>query len=129
MQRYICLQTLQGHSGWILSIAFSPDGQWLASGSCDRTVKIWSVQDGQCIKTLKAHTNWVWSVAFSPDGQAVASASDDGVIKLWHWQDETCPITLRTKRLYEGMNLTGAAGLSFAQKASLKALGAVELSL
>lgn len=126
LESNICLRSLQGHTGWILSVAFSPDGRWIASSSCDRTVKIWSAHNSKCLQTLEGHSNWVWSVAFSSDGQILASAGEDGVIKLWNWHTGTEIATLRPKRLYEGMNITGATGLSPAQKTSLKTLGAVD---
>jgi len=62
------LVILKGHSGWIWSIAFSPDGQTIASGSFDSSVKLWDATTGQCLNTLQG-TGGVWSVAFSPDGQ------------------------------------------------------------
>src|SRR5438876_127611 len=73
-----------GHSGFVLSVAFSPDGKMLASGSADNTIKLWDVASGQELKTLKGHSGSVYSVAFSADGKTVASGSRDTTIRLWN---------------------------------------------
>ena len=72
-----------GHSFFVKSVAFSPDGKTLASGSDDDTIKIWDVATGKELRTLSGHTSVVNSVAFSPDGKTLASGSGDGTIKLW----------------------------------------------
>jgi WD domain, G-beta repeat len=61
---------------------FSPDGQTIASGSWDNTVKLWR-RDGTLLTTLNGHESSVSSVAFSPDGQTIASGSGDNTVKLW----------------------------------------------
>ncbi|MGE5655450.1 MAG: AAA-like domain-containing protein [Actinomycetota bacterium] len=78
---------LQGHSGWVTSVSFSPDGQRLATASADRTAKLWDLQ-GQELVTFSGHSNSVWSVSFSPDGQRLATASEDGTAKLWDLQGQ-----------------------------------------
>ncbi|MTJ13271.1 hypothetical protein FJR11_11860 [Anabaena sp. UHCC 0187] len=78
------LQIFQGHSDRVTSVAFSPDGQTLASGSDDKTIKLWNVPTGSLLQTLTGHLNWVMSVAFSPDGRTLASGSNDKTIKLWN---------------------------------------------
>ena len=59
------------------SVAFSPDGKRIVSGSGDRTVKVWDATTGQETLTLKGHTRTVRSVAFSPDGKRIVSGSED----------------------------------------------------
>ena len=66
-----------------MSVAFSPDGKTLASGSMDDSIKLWDVASGKNTATLKGHDNDVYSVAFSPDGKTLASGSIDQTIKLW----------------------------------------------
>lgn len=77
------LDTLKGHSNSIVSVAFSPDGKTLVSGSWDHTIKLWYVASGKELKTFNGHSRDVYSVAFSPDGKKVASGSLDSTVKLW----------------------------------------------
>jgi len=75
--------TLKEHTGWVMSVAFSPDGKRLASASADATVKVWDTATGQEILALKGHTGFVNSVAYSPDGKRLTSASSDKTVKVW----------------------------------------------
>jgi WD40 repeat protein len=77
------VRTLRGHTNSVNSVAFSPDGNTLASGSVDATIKLWNVNTGLEILSLTGHTYHVNSVAFSSDGRTLASASSDRTIKLW----------------------------------------------
>jgi WD40 repeat protein len=83
------------HDGEVSSVAFSPDGKTLASGSLDRTIKLWDVATDNEQATLQGHTGLVWSVAFSPDGQMLASGSEDTTIKLWDVQTGQERVTLK----------------------------------
>src|ERR1700743_2636908 len=78
-----CLQTLESHSDAVRSVAFSANSQLLASGSSDRTIKIWDTATGREIQTLEGHDDSVCSVAFSQDSKILASGSSDGGVKIW----------------------------------------------
>lgn len=126
VQTGVCLQTLRGHTGAVWTLAISPDGQTLASGSNDQTIRLWDLQTGHCLHSLGEHTSWVKSVIFSSDSQILFSGSDDRTIKLWDVQTGRCISTLTVERLYEGMKIQGATGLTVAQRSTLKDLGAIE---
>jgi len=85
---------LQGHTDWVWSVSFSPDGSILASGSDDNSIKLWDVISGYCITTINDHSGGVISVTFSPDGQTLASASRDMSVKLWDIYQHKCIKTL-----------------------------------
>jgi WD40 repeat protein/Flp pilus assembly protein TadD len=77
------LRTWKGHTRPVTNLAFSPDGQRLATASMDRTVRVWEAANGRLLGTLAGHYAYVWGVAFSPDGRRLASCSDDKTVKLW----------------------------------------------
>jgi WD40 repeat protein len=82
------LAVLPGHTGYIVSLAFSPDGQMLASASRnEQTVRVWRVADGHLVRTLTGPTGFVLTVAYSPDGQVLASGGEDRTVHLWRAAD------------------------------------------
>ena len=90
-QTYQEIALLTGHTGRVTSIAFSPDGSVLSSGSQDNTVRVWDTVTGEHRRTLTGHTSVVQSVAFSPDGRTLASGSGhslsketDSTVRLWN---------------------------------------------
>ncbi|XHX79252.1 MAG: protein kinase [Stenomitos frigidus ULC029] len=83
---WVCTQTLAGHTSWVRSVVIHPNGKTIASGSGDRTVKIWDLATGTVLQTLSANAGWVRAIASSPDGQTLASCNNDRRVVLWHWE-------------------------------------------
>ena len=90
---------LSEHTGTVNSLAFSPDGTLLVSGSDDKTVKLWDLQTGGVVKTFSGHTFWVMSVSISGDLTTIASGSHDGTICLWNIQTGECQHTIGQQAL------------------------------
>jgi WD40 repeat protein len=77
---FFCL----GHTDSVSSVSFTPDGQRLATGSADRTIRIWDATSGQSLLTLRGHTGIIGQLAFTSDGRVLASGGEDGVVRLWN---------------------------------------------
>ena len=86
------LATLQGHTGWVIVLAFSEDGKTLASGDVGKVIKLWDVSTQREHATLKGHKNTINALTFAPDGPppyggCLASGSADGTIRFWDPED------------------------------------------
>jgi hypothetical protein len=77
------IRTLEGHGAWVASLAFSPNGDKLASGSGDQTIGIWNTRDWKRTAILRGHSDEVYSLSFSTDGKRLLSASKSGELLLW----------------------------------------------
>ncbi len=101
-QPWYCAHQLMGHAGSVTTVAMSPSGQVLASGSTDRRIMLWNVQSGTQIHTIdgrsflnnSGHGDRINALHFTPDGSTLVSGSDDGTIKLWNLSDRTLISTL-----------------------------------
>ena len=74
---------LRGHTQLVADLASSPDGRRLATGSLDRTIKLWDTTTGEEVFTLRGHTSGVIRVAFSPNGRRLASGGYDWTVRVW----------------------------------------------
>jgi WD40 repeat protein len=120
------LQTFAGHPGIVYAVVWSPRGDLLVSGGSDGILRWWDVQSGKCLRMRAAHQGTVLSLRKSPDGKLLASCGDDGAIHIWELKSGEHVRTLRRDRPYERLTITGIRGLTQAEIATLRALGAVE---
>jgi len=120
------LHALSESGAVVYALAWSPTGVMLLSGGSDGMLRWWDLQQRECVRVRKAHQGAVQSLKSSPDGRRLASCGDDGVINVWDLQSGDLLQTLRRDRPYERLDITGIRGLTQAQKATLRALGAIE---
>jgi WD40 repeat protein/transcriptional regulator with XRE-family HTH domain len=119
-------RALAGHPGAVSAVAWSPSGEVLISGGSDGRLRWWDLHSGECVREREAHQGTVQALKVSPDGSILASCGDDGAITLWDLERGEYLRTLRRDRPYERLDITGIRGLTEAQKATLRALGARE---
>ncbi len=91
---YVPTNVLEGHLGFVTSVAWHPDDHTLASGSWDQSIIVWDVEQGEAAATLEGHTNWVLSVAWHPDEHILASGSWDQSVIIWDVEREEALVTL-----------------------------------
>ncbi|NJK33515.1 MAG: hypothetical protein HC919_00345 [Oscillatoriales cyanobacterium SM2_2_1] len=118
------IATLTGHDGTVLSVAMTDNGTLMVSGGSDRTLRIWELPSGTLLRTIPAHKEAIYAIAMAAGNQLFASGSRDETIKLWSFPDDGQQRILREPRLYEGLDLSHATGLTLAQKNKLEMLGA-----
>jgi WD40 repeat protein len=84
------MHTLEGHTHWVQVVAFSPDGNYLASGSDDGRLLLWDPQSGKLLRSLYESSGWIWSVTFSPDGHSlIAGFNLEFKYRVWETQSWT----------------------------------------
>jgi WD40 repeat protein/transcriptional regulator with XRE-family HTH domain len=115
-----------GHPGVVSAVTWAPSGELLVSGGSDGMLRWWDVHSGECVRARQAHQGTVQSLKVSPEGSRLASCGEDGAITLWDLERGEHLRMLRRDRPYERLNITGIRGLTEAQKATLRALGAIE---
>jgi WD40 repeat protein len=88
------VQTLEGHAAEVCSVALSGDARFALSGSGDRMLRLWRLEDGRCAQTFNGHTDWVRSVFLNPDGLLALSGSWDKTLRVWEAASGNCLKTL-----------------------------------
>jgi WD40 repeat protein len=121
-----CLASWRDPGAAINAVAWHPSGTILVCGSGDGKLHWRSAESGEDIRVQEGYQGPVRLMKLSSDGQTLASCSDDGAIDLWGFESGEKLQTLRRDRPYERLDISEVQGLTEAQKASLRSLGAVE---
>jgi WD40 repeat protein len=85
-----CLRDFRGHTHWVTSVCWSPDGNFALSGNANGTLELWEIVTGRCLRILKGHTDRIDSVCFSADGNFALSGSRDNTMRLWEISTKKC---------------------------------------
>jgi WD40 repeat protein len=120
------LSALQGLMGAVYAVAWHLIGKLLISGGSDGRLCWWDLPSGACGRVREAHQGIAQALKVSPDGRRLASCGNDGTIRLWDLESGHALSTLRRDRPYERLTITGIQGLTQAEIATLRALGAVQ---
>jgi WD40 repeat protein/transcriptional regulator with XRE-family HTH domain len=120
------VRALGPHPGGAFAVTWEPSGERLLSGGSDGRLRWWDLHSGECVRMQEAHQGTVQALKMSPDGSTLASCGNDGKIRFWDLERGHALGTLRRDRPYERLNVTGIQGLTQAEIATLRALGAVE---
>jgi WD40 repeat protein/transcriptional regulator with XRE-family HTH domain len=120
------LSRLHEPGGVVYALAWNPDGAKLLSGDSDGLLCWWDLRHGERVQVRQAHLGTVQALKVNPDGRLLASCGNDGAIRLWDLDSGEPLGTLRRDRPYERLTITGIRGLTEAEVATLRTLGAVE---
>jgi WD40 repeat protein/transcriptional regulator with XRE-family HTH domain len=120
------LYAREGFAEVISTVAWHPAGDQLISGDSDGRLRWWDLPHEACVRVQEAHQGTVYALKVSLDGRRLVSCGDDGAIQIWDVESGEHICTLRRDRPYERLNIPGIRGLTQAEIATLRALGAVE---
>lgn len=112
---------VSGHTDAVTSIAYSPNGNTIATSSYDRTVKLWSIQNREVVATFFGHNDIVYSVVYSPKGDMIATGSRDGTVKLWLTHNQRLIATFEVEE-------KAVSSVAFSPNGDMIATGVCELT-